>query len=287
MTGSSVNGVGLTLDDLRQPAFNGRVWGYDKAEVDRLLAAVITSIERLQSRRERDAAAVERATGEATEATARAERAERERDDLAFRLELALQGAKAGDDGAGLAGDHARDDQARDSRDGGDRDDRDGGGPAKVAAAALDEAERRVAQAQDRAGRAERQVLVLREEMAKQRARTRQAAGVEAEVGELRKELASALERARRPVAPPVAPAAGDPLAPSRNPITVAVERLFEKGDPADAAVMLPLAQRAARALLREARTAAAAIVAEAEQQAALQSAPAQASTIVGTSSGS
>ena len=81
------------MDDLRQPGFGGRVWGYDRDEVDQLLASVVVSIERLQRRRQRDAEAIERATDEAREAVERAERAERERDDLAARLELADEAA--------------------------------------------------------------------------------------------------------------------------------------------------------------------------------------------------
>ncbi|HEV2071352.1 MAG TPA: DivIVA domain-containing protein [Acidimicrobiales bacterium] len=86
--------MGLTLDDLRQPGFGGRVWGYDRDEVDQLLASVVVSIERLQRRRQRDAEAIERATNEAREALERAERAERERDELAGRLELADEAAE-------------------------------------------------------------------------------------------------------------------------------------------------------------------------------------------------
>lgn len=81
--------MGLTLDDLRQPNFGGRMWGYDRDEVDQLLASVVVSIERLQRRRQRDGEAIERATAEARKATERAERAERERDELARRVELA------------------------------------------------------------------------------------------------------------------------------------------------------------------------------------------------------
>lgn len=293
-----MNGVGLTLDDLRQPEFNGRVWGYDRAEVDQLLAAVITSIERLQSRRERDAAAVERATEEATEARGRAERAERERDDLAFRLELALQRASVHGQGAGPDSQASPEDGASADDRGGpdDRDEAEADERAvKAAAAALDEAERRVTQAQERAGRAERQVLMLREEMAKQRARARQADVAEAEVHELRKQLARGSERASRAEAAPVA--LGDPapaispavtadtLAPSESPGAgaVAVDGLFDGLDLTNAAVILPLAQRAARALLREARAAAAAIVAEAEREA-LAYQRSEASTAPGTS---
>lgn len=81
--------MGLTLDDLRQPGFGGRMWGYDRDEVDQLLASVVVSIERLQRRRQRDAEAIEQATAQAREATNRAERAERERDELANQIELA------------------------------------------------------------------------------------------------------------------------------------------------------------------------------------------------------
>lgn len=65
------------------------MWGYDRDEVDQLLASVVVSIERLQRRRQRDGEAIERATAEARRATDRAERAERDRDELAKRLELA------------------------------------------------------------------------------------------------------------------------------------------------------------------------------------------------------
>lgn len=81
--------MGLTLDDLRQPGFGGRVWGYDRDEVDQLLASVVVSIERLQRRRQRDGEAIERATNEGRRATERAKRIERERDELAGRVELA------------------------------------------------------------------------------------------------------------------------------------------------------------------------------------------------------
>lgn len=252
MAGGSVSGVGLTLDDLRQPELKGRVWGYDRGEVDQLLAVVITSIERLQSRRERDAAALGRATDEATEARAWAERAERERDDVATRLELALHQAPV-DQGGGRA------DDARS-----ERDDRE----ALAAATALDEARRLVAQAEERAGRAERQILVLREEMAVQRARTRRLDLAETEVGDLQKELSRASERVRRAEAAPAGSAYAAAARPPGSPSATAVERLFEVLDQADAAVALPLAQRAARALLREARATAASIVAEAERQA-------------------
>lgn len=177
--------MGLTLGDLRQPDFGGRVWGYDRDEVDRLLAAVVTSIERMQRRRQRDAAAIDKATAAVGEANARAERAERERDELAARLETALHSSADGHD----------DDDYRD---------------------ALAEAERQVAEARQRAERAERQVLGLRQELSEQRER-------------------------------------------------------FGRIDEGDYAGYdhLPLAQRAARALLRDARARAAAIVAEAEGRSA------------------
>ncbi len=311
MARDSVATVGLTLDDLRQPSFNGRVWGYDREEVNQLLAAVVTSIERLQRRRDRDAAAIERATAEATAASARADRAQEERDDLAVRLELALRQVP-GDRRTGLvAADGIPADRDGADRDGADRDgdgvdrdgaDRDGGDDDRAWAEALAEAERLAAEAEERAGRAqrlvaeadgragraERQVLGLREEVAQQRARTRRMDFAEAEVKRLREELARVSERARRAEvrvaapatmpAPPTSPRAGGALVPAvgGGVVVVGGER-DDFGAAAEAAVLLPLAQRAARALLREARASAATIVADAEQQAlALRPGPTQ-----------
>ncbi len=184
--------MGPTLDDLRRPGFGLRLWGYDRDQVDQLLGSVITSFQRLQARLQHDADALDRATTEAGEARARAERAERERDEMAARLALALEASSAPDE----------DDEA-----------------AKGDAA---DAERRVAEAE---------------------ARCRQA---EAQVGALHQELAAAEQR----------------LAHAR---------------PADHDAdldRLPLAQRAARALLQEARARAAQIVAEAEARAEAERAP-------------
>ncbi len=230
-------GVGLTLDDLRQPDFGGRIWGYDRDEVDQLLASVVTSIERLQRRRQRDAAAIEKAAVETAAATERAEQAERERDELAIRLERALEGTSKKGDG-------------------------DVHGPSAVgpAAVVVREAERLVAEAEERAGRAEQQVLVLREEVAAQQARTRRVEDAEAEARELRTELDLAAERAERSEwaepdhATDLVPV---PMAPLTEPVELS-EEVYAR---------LPLAQRASRALLREARARAQAIVAEAEER--------------------
>lgn len=203
--------MGLTLDDLRQPGFGGRVWGYDRDEVDQLLASVVTSIERLQRRRQRDAASIDKAKAEAAEATERAERTERERDELAIRLELALEGAdhEAGrgwrDDDRTSAFDVPEAQRLEDERREDERQEVE-----------RQEVERLVAEAEERAAQAERQMLGLREEVAQQRART--------------------------------------PM-PDLEP---------------EAYARLPLAQRAARALLRDARARAAAIVAEAEERASV-----------------
>ncbi|MGI9120497.1 MAG: DivIVA domain-containing protein [Acidimicrobiales bacterium] len=65
-------GGGLRLDDLRHPHLGGRVWGYDREEVDDLLALTVATIERLQRRRQRDAAVIQALTRDAEAAQARA-----------------------------------------------------------------------------------------------------------------------------------------------------------------------------------------------------------------------
>ncbi len=184
--------MSLTLDDLRQPSFGARVWGYDRDEVDQLLASVVVSIERLQRRRQRDGEAIERATGEAQRAGERAKRAERQRDELASRIELA--------------------DQA-------------------VAEANL-RAQRLVAQAEERAQR-----LVAQAE-----------------------ERATRAERAR--LARDTGSAARDGV--TELPSGVTGEAPASLGEEGDSNSRLPLALRAARALLADARARAAAIDAEA-----------------------
>jgi cell division septum initiation protein DivIVA len=66
----------MTLDDLRDPGLATRMWGYDRDEVDRLLGAVADSVEKLQQRRKRDAAAMEALSREVVAATKRAADAE-------------------------------------------------------------------------------------------------------------------------------------------------------------------------------------------------------------------
>lgn len=172
--------MSLTLDDLRQPGFGARVWGYDRDEVDQLLASVVVSIERLQRRRQRDGEAIERATSEAARASERAKRAEHQRDELANRIELADQ----------------------------------------AVAEANRRAERLVAQAEERAAQAERARLAL-------------------------EGASSAWDR--------------DAALPSD-----VAGASIPPGEDADSSLRLPLAVRAARMLLAEARARAAAIEAEA-----------------------
>lgn len=81
--------MGLSLDDLRQPGFGSRIWGYDRDEVDQVLASVVVSIERMQRRRKRDADALEQANADARRALERTEHAERQRDELAEHLDSA------------------------------------------------------------------------------------------------------------------------------------------------------------------------------------------------------
>ncbi len=184
--------MSLTLDDLRQPGFGARVWGYDRDEVDQLLASVVVSIERLQRRRQRDGEAIERATGEAQRAGERAKRAERQRDELASRIELADQAVAEADLRA-----------------------------QRLVAQAEERAQRLVAQAEERATRAER-------------------------------------ER-------PALDAASSPWDGSTElPSGVASEGPAAPGEARDSLSRLPLALRAARALLADARARAAAIEAEA-----------------------
>ncbi|MBA3956245.1 MAG: DivIVA domain-containing protein, partial [Acidimicrobiia bacterium] len=80
---------------MRQPGFGGRVWGYDRDEVDQLLASVVVSIERLQRRRQRDAEAIERATNEARRATERAKLADEAVADANRRAERLVAKAEA------------------------------------------------------------------------------------------------------------------------------------------------------------------------------------------------
>jgi chromosome segregation ATPase len=157
------------------------MWGYDRDEVDQLLASVVVSIERLQRRRQRDGEAIERATSEAARASERAKRAEHQRDELANRIELADQ----------------------------------------AVAEANRRAERLVAQAEERAAQAERARLAL-------------------------EGASSAWDR--------------DAALPS----DVAPGASIPPGEDADSSLRLPLAVRAARVLLAEARARAAAIEAEA-----------------------
>lgn len=72
----TIRGVRMTLDDLRDPGFGGRMWGYDREQVDRLLVAVADSVEKLQRRRQRDAKAMEQLALDVASATGRAEQAE-------------------------------------------------------------------------------------------------------------------------------------------------------------------------------------------------------------------
>lgn len=222
-------GVGLTLDDLRQPSFSGHIWGYDRDEVDQLLASVVTSIERLQRRRRRDADSIDKAKAEAANANERAERAERERDRLAIRLELVREGV---------------------------HDPGPGPGDNEVEATTFGrpeiedlDAEQPGADADERAGQADQEVLLLRQELAEQRVRTRRVDAAELEVEQLRNELTLASAHAAESDVVFTRSWDLDPML-DLDPETYA---------------RLPLAQRAARALLREARARAAAIVAEAD----------------------
>lgn len=159
--------MSLSLDDLRHPDLRSRLRGYDRDEVDRLLAMVVVAVERLERRRQRDTAALEDLSKELITARGRAEDAEHRAAELATELEASRWAESAAMERAG-------------------------------------EWERRATEATERAERAERAV------------------------------------------------SAGPP------------------GPEAEAPVLrLPVAQRAARAVLNEARAQAAAIVRRAEEQAA------------------
>jgi cell division septum initiation protein DivIVA len=89
----TIRGVRMTLDDLRDPGFGGRLWGYDREQVDRLLAAVADAVEKLQRRRQRDAAAMEDLARDLADAEARA--AEAEQRLAALEVELDAAGSVA------------------------------------------------------------------------------------------------------------------------------------------------------------------------------------------------
>lgn len=82
----TIRAVRMTLEDLRNPGFASRMMGYDRDEVDRLLGAVADSVEKLQRRRQRDAAAMEGLTREVAAATNRALEAEQRLSAMAEEL---------------------------------------------------------------------------------------------------------------------------------------------------------------------------------------------------------
>lgn len=143
------------------------MWGYDREEVDALLALVVTTIERLQRRRQRDAALIEGLTRKADAAEGRS-------DDVAHQVAALSSAVDVAEEAAAQWQRRAR------------------------------EAEERVADAEERAARAQREAQAAPE----------------------------------------------------------------DDGDDDHYPHTLPLAQRAARELLREARASAASIVAEAEERA-------------------
>ena len=85
----TIRGVRMTLDDLRDPGFGGRLWGYDREQVDRLLAAVADAVEKLQRRRQRDAAATQELSRDLADAERRAVDAEHRLAALEAQLDVA------------------------------------------------------------------------------------------------------------------------------------------------------------------------------------------------------
>lgn len=81
--------MSLSLDDLRHPDLRSRLRGYDRDEVDRLLAMVVSAVERLERRRRRDATALGELSKELATVQGRVEEAERRAAELAAELEAA------------------------------------------------------------------------------------------------------------------------------------------------------------------------------------------------------
>ncbi|MBW3547403.1 MAG: DivIVA domain-containing protein [Actinobacteria bacterium] len=81
--------MSLSLDDLRHPELRSRMLGYDRDEVDRLLAMVVVAVERLERRRQRDVSALEELSKEVALMQGRAEEAERRVAELSTELEEA------------------------------------------------------------------------------------------------------------------------------------------------------------------------------------------------------
>ncbi len=69
------------------------MWGYDREEVDALLALVVTTIERLQRRRQRDAVLIEGLTRKADAAEARADDIEHQLAALSSAVDVAEEAA--------------------------------------------------------------------------------------------------------------------------------------------------------------------------------------------------
>ncbi len=103
----TIRRVRMTLDDLRDPKLVARMWGYDREQVDRLFAAVADAVEKLQQRRQRDAAAIEALTNDLAEATARAVEAEERLAALEEELDAA-EDAVATADARAAAAEQAR-----------------------------------------------------------------------------------------------------------------------------------------------------------------------------------
>jgi DivIVA domain-containing protein len=93
--------VSLSLDDLRHPDLRSRLRGYDRDDVDRLLAMVVVAVERLERRRQRDTAALEDLSKELATARGRAEDAERRAAELAAELEVSRWAESAATERAG------------------------------------------------------------------------------------------------------------------------------------------------------------------------------------------